>query len=262
MKAYGKAIITGEHSVVYGYPALAMRLPLYREIKLVTGFTDNKLFLNILDIFAKKFALQISNISFVESGNLPIGSGLGSSAAFAAATCKALARKFKLKISQAELFDLVQESEQFAHGNPSGVDAATVVYGGLIKFQKVAGQMKITKLKNNFLANYKIELINSGQPLETTKDMVELVAKKMENPAFAGRMQKYLQAIGQISEAIINNFDLKLISQNQKLLEKIGVVGKKAKEIIKQLSKKGVVAKITGAGGVKSGSGMIISLCT
>ena len=60
MKAYGKAIITGEHSVVYGYPALAMRLPLYREIKLVTGFTDNKLFLNILDIFAKKFALQIS----------------------------------------------------------------------------------------------------------------------------------------------------------------------------------------------------------
>ena len=60
----------------------------------------------------------------------------------------------------------------------------------------------------------------------------------------------------------LKNGDEKLlmdcIKKGERNLEKIGVVGKKAKNIIAEIEKLGGVGKILGGGGIKEGSGMLL----
>jgi mevalonate kinase len=49
-----------------------------------------------------------------------------------------------------------------------------------------------------------------------------------------------------------------LLDTNGKLLEEMGVVGEKVKELSEELRGMGYFVKITGAGGIKTGSGMMI----
>lgn len=50
---------------------------------------------------------------------------MGSSAAVAVAVARALFAYYKKELTDSELWDIVQSSEKIAHGNPSGIDAAT-----------------------------------------------------------------------------------------------------------------------------------------
>ena len=77
--------------------------------------------------------------------------------------------------------------------------------------------------------------------------------------------QTIIRQMGKITSKIVNCFQKQsysplsiLITQNQRLLEKLGVVSKKAKQIIRLIEKHGGSAKICGAGGIKKGSGMIL----
>ncbi|EUJ25993.1 mevalonate kinase [Listeria floridensis FSL S10-1187] len=67
---------------------------------------------------------------------VPIGRGLGSSAAVAASITRALFRYFNKHLTDEKLLKFVNQSERIAHGNPSGVDAVTVVTGQPVWFQK------------------------------------------------------------------------------------------------------------------------------
>ena len=63
--------------------------------------------------------------------------------------------------------------------------------------------------------------------------------------------------------AALKNGDEKLlmdcIKKGERNLEKLGVVGKKAKKIIQKIESLGGAAKILGGGGVRKGSGMILA---
>ena len=52
---------------------------------------------------------------------------------------------------------------------------------------------------------------------------------------------------------------IEIIRQGERNLEEMGVVGKKAQEMIREIEEIGGAAKITGGGGIKDGSGMILS---
>ena len=49
------------------------------------------------------------------------------------------------------------------------------------------------------------------------------------------------------------------MNENQALLEEIGIIADSVKDTIRQLQKLGAFCKITGAGGLKSGSGFILA---
>ena len=51
---------------------------------------------------------------------------------------------------------------------------------------------------------------------------------------------------------------MQTIKQNQRLLEQIGVVSKSTMKLIRQIESQKGVAKISGAGGIKTGSGIVI----
>lgn len=265
----GKYILTGEHSVVYGEPALVCELQRKLCVELVpmtqlssqqTPAKQSEYEKHILALFAQKFGCDVSSIRLQVNSELPQKSGLGSSAAFAHAVLKELADHFSIPLTQEELFKLVLQAEAFVHKNPSGIDPCAVVYGGLHTFQKDIQTNELAKEKIRLSRKYELLLVNSGHATETTGMMVQRVADLVRSKP---ETITTIQTIGNISTAIVaqlssGNFDGELLDENQQELEKLGVVGNKAQSIITKITKTGAHAKITGAGGVATGSGWIL----
>jgi len=77
--------------------------------------------------------------------------------------------------------------------------------------------------------------------------------------------QALMKEVGALTAHILeqvsqNSFEASMIKENQRLLERMGIVGKKAQAMVKQIEAAGGVAKVTGAGGVGDGSGMLLAL--
>lgn len=253
----GKVIISGEHSVVYGYPALVTSINLGITVSISSKKDGSSLpphIQHILEIFRIFSSKTLEGFSFTITSTLPQNSGLGSSAALAYALFQACASWEGLTLTQDQYFSLIQEAEIFAHGKPSGIDASAVVYQGCLHFQKKDGA--ITRKRIEVKHFPQLFLIQSGKAVESTKEMVEHVAKLQEKDTM-------LQQIGNVTEHIEEQmvqqrFDGKLFSENERLLEKIGVVGDHAQSMIGSIEKNGGFAKIAGAGGIIQGSGMIL----
>jgi mevalonate kinase len=180
--APGKIILSGEHAAVYGHPAVVFAVNLKSTatvslaIKKVAKSNDEipAVFIEkILSIFEDTFHVSTQNIALSLQTELPIQSGMGSSASLAAAAFKALALWFETTLSKEQLFTMVQETEKIFHGTPSGIDASAIVFGGLMSFQKLEGTYKREQIeiKNGIFPTF--FLINSGKPVETTKEMVD-----------------------------------------------------------------------------------------
>lgn len=263
----GKIILTGEHSVVAGHSAILANIDLGISAHATTGLLNDQqqqdhYLQHILQIFVKFAdvnkldvikAQDVNKVQLEFDSKLPTKSGLGSSAAFAAATLTELANFYSYPLDEAQLHELVWQAENFIHGQSSGADPAIVVYGGLIAFKK--GQVQ--RLSSTALIDKQFFLIDSGEASESTGEMVALVASQSVN-------QMILQEIGQLSQKMLINlkrgaFLPQLLNDNQLLLEQIGVVGAKARAIIADLQQTGACCKITGAGGVKTGSGYILA---
>ncbi len=243
----GKAILAGEHAVVYGEMALAAQISLGVRARVVEGKKEA----NIIILKAIEIAGGSNDIGVLVESELPIGAGLGSSAAVAAATIKAVRKYLGKTIEKEELFELTMECERIAHGNPSGIDPATVVYGGLIAFTKGKPIEKLVIKKP-----IEVLLVNTGKPEETTKEMVELVAKR------EGK-ERIITEIGRITKEVRERLVVgeetgELFNKNGILLEELGVVGERAISLADKLRGLGAAVKITGAGGVASGSGMML----
>ncbi|MFZ2199759.1 MAG: mevalonate kinase [Microgenomates group bacterium] len=244
----GKVILAGEHAVVYGKMALATSISLGVSVGVVENDWSPK---NPLIDKAIEVAGGDENIQVKIVSELPIGSGLGSSAAVSVATIRAVREYLGKPIDNGELFNLTMECEKLAHGNASGIDPTTVVYGGLIAFTK--GQpFERLEIKNPI----KLLLVNSGKPAESTKEMVELVANNPENRQV---IDKIARLVEEVREKLVDGSEVsELLNQNGLLLEELGVVGERAKGLSRELREIGARVKITGAGGVKTGSGMMV----
>jgi len=239
-----KLIIHGEHSVVYGKPALSAAI-------------DKRITINLIQ---KDKKIEISAKS-----NIPIGIGLGSSAALSAASAAVLSQTFNLDLSLDQINDLAYDFEREFHGNPSGADNTIVTFGGFLWFRKEAEYLKLTKIINpkEFKLIPEFVLINTGKPTETTAEMVAQV-KKLYN-----RRPKHTQKIlndqetqtQKCREALKNNRP-RLLKESfrlgQRNLAKLGVVSDKTKMLIYAIELLGGVAKISGAGGKKENSGILI----
>lgn len=255
----GKVILTGEHSVVYGHTAILASLNLgvtctVKEGILSQDQEQDQYLQHILEIFYKHAQLPKIPTAIKVESNLPQKSGLGSSAAFAAAVFSELFKFHNYSLNSDRLYNLVLEAENFIHGRSSGADPSIIVYGGLIAFS----QGKVEQMSSKALENQQFFLINSGEASEATGEMVKKVAGQINNQAILQKLGVLSQKM--LSDLNIGNFNPSLLNENQDLLEQIEVVGQTAQKIIKQLQDDGAFCKITGAGGVQAGSGYILAL--
>jgi len=249
----GKVILAGEHGVVYGKTALVTTVGLRVKVR-VREVEKGKLIIKDkckdLNLIKKAVEFCEGEVGEFKNGreitvksDLPIGSGLGSSAAIGTAIVGGLLKGFSEEVKDR----VVKKIEDWQHGKSSGVDQAIVKEGGVIKYKK---RMRIEKLKIKDLPEFL--LIDSGKPVESTGEMVTAVAAnyKLQKTKY----KQIFERMGEISE----NWRVELIKENERLLEEIGVVGKKARGTIEKIEEIGGIAKICGAGGIKKGSGILL----
>lgn len=271
--APAKVILSGEHAVVYGKPALVSAV----DLKLSFSLWEDKNKIkdrNVLYIAQKikdylkrqKINFKDKPFSFKIDSNIPIARGLGSSAALSVAATVAFLEFFGGKEYPPETINnLAYKIEKRFHQNASGVDTTASCFGGLIYYRK-----EFEFLKNISVLDYKIPekiekklfLVDSGKPKETTGKMVSYVGTlNNKKTKFVYQLLNEIEKVTKrMTLALIKediNFFKQTISDNEKLLEKIGVVSSKTKKLLNNLNKFGI-GKITGAGGKHLGSGFIL----
>ena len=264
--APGKIIISGEHAVVYGYPALLASLDRRltctfdseaKAQRIESVVNDLSHAWKALKICQQNLRHKFPNIKISIDSNLPVGSGMGSSAALAVAFSAGLRKLAKLDFDQGLINDLAYKIEKVQHGNPSGGDNTVSTYGGFLWYRKEAETLRTFSQVSPKRKLPHFFILDSGKPVESTGEMVAGVKK--DTATFV--------AIEKLTRAILRHlmgeetadFE-KLIRENEHLLEKLGVVSSQTQALIRRIEKLGGVAKISGAGGAKQGSGILLVL--
>lgn len=154
-RAHAKAILFGEHAVVYGAPAIALPMPglattvqatpaavTYLESELYTGRATSapaRLGPVLTAIEAtlahlREHGVPTRGVKISIRSEVSPDRGLGSSAAVAAAIAQAVAGAYLVTLTNQECFEIAQVAERYAHGTPSGLDARTVLAAEPIHF--------------------------------------------------------------------------------------------------------------------------------
>lgn len=277
VSAPGKIILSGEHAVVYGKPEIiaAVNRRLEVTLKEIEGAAKSLIFssqesTDLLKFAVKKVfkilgqplqrALKIS----VDS-EIPVGSGLGSSAALAVAVTTGLFKYFNQPIDRKKINEIAYKIEKRQHGAPSGGDNTIVTYGSFLWYRKETEFLKIFEPLKFKASNFpKFILINTGRPQETTGEMVAGVRrlyerKKIQTERILNEMEKVTKEMLVVLSQARKGKIMSVIKRNERLLEKLGVVSFFGRKVIKEIEKKKGVAKICGAGGKKKGSGILLA---
>jgi len=271
VSAPGKIILSGEHAVVYGYPEILSAI----NRRLSVEIEETVLGLDIQPIEGKslveyavemiKARLKISghkNLKIRINSQISIGGGLGSSAAFAVAITAAFFEFLKLPRSLKKINEIAYEIEKKQHGTPSGGDNTVSTYGGFLLYRKETETFKVfSPLKTKVFPS--IYLMYSGKPEESTGEMIKTVKDFiLRSPKEAEKIFKETEKITRNFSRFLSGEELNfggLITRNERLLEQLGVVSVKTKRLIQKIESTGGSAKISGAGGVKGDSGIILA---
>ena len=238
----GKIIITGEHSVLQGCPAIAAACSRYVTNHLTANDTGKIEFLDKEPQPPVAYNMP-SGVTMEFSSTLPSGSGMGSSAAVAAAAFAGLCMITGNRIAPEAMLESVIRCENIIHGTSSGLDPAAVIYGGMVK--KANG--KITPCPLSIPLQFYI--VNTGKPVCSTGEAVA-EAKKHFNPTLISRFTETAEKIEQHLETGDLASIIADVQENEKLLEAIGVVPVRVQDFARKAESLGMGFKISGAGAV------------
>lgn len=273
--AAGKAILLGEHAVVYGRPAIAVPVSGVRAQVRVTPLAPGEgvrivaedlgctfglesdepderalplqaTVRNALDYFgchAEGLALRIAIRSAI-----PVARGMGSGTAVATAIVRALAAFAGCDIAPQALSDLVYRTEVLLHGTPSGVDNTVVAFEQPVYFRR-----GVELAPQRVGAALSLLIADTGVPSRTRDSVAQVHQGWQSDPA---RYERLFGAIGALVEAArdaIAQGDIatlgELMSGNQRLLVELGVSSPELDRLVSAATAAGALgAKLSGGG--------------
>lgn len=271
--ACGKAILLGEHAVVHSQPAIAIPLSNKRvkvriepqilaptgKIRVISPVLDIEQDLDTLPdnhpvfqavhlTLAELNVCQTPSCSLHISSTLPISSGLGSSAALAVATTRALSEFLGHPLDHDTVNRIAFECETHVHGKPSGVDNTVITYEKPILFQKGKNIEFVEPGRTFFFV-----LADSGVSKLTLTSVSGLAQLLEDNPA---RIQPKLEEIGQLTiegKRALFDGDIQslatAINRNQEILKTLELSCPELDLLVEKAMKAGALAaKLTGGG--------------
>jgi mevalonate kinase len=276
--APGKAILLGEHAVVYGQPAIAVPVSQVRARAIISARPDKQsgwvsvqapnigleaaldelpanhpLSRVIMSVFEATGISQPPALTIRITSTIPIAAGLGSGAAVSVAIIRALSAFLGRPMADEQVSNLAYEVEKLHHGTPSGIDNTVITYEKPVYFTKNgesgAGQVETFRVANPLT----IVIGDSGVPSPTGVAVGDVRSAWQKNTVFYEGLFERTGAIVKRARQAIENGDIPLLGQlmdeNQELLAQIGVSSDELDRLIEAARQAGAYgAKLSGGG--------------
>ncbi|WP_413561189.1 mevalonate kinase [Bdellovibrio sp. HCB209] len=188
--AFGKWILMGDHAVIRGYPSLVFPIPSRTlELKYTPG--DKPLALDLVGEHGHELqllfwgvlerALQLKNISRPNftgtlrmESSLPVGAGMGASAALCVALTRWLGHLGY--VQESEYFDFARSLEDLFHGESSGIDISVALSGEGLRFVRNGERKQVVpKWKPRWYISYSGK---RGVTVDAVNKVKDLLAKQ------------------------------------------------------------------------------------
>jgi mevalonate kinase len=296
VSAPGKVTLLGEHAVVYGKPALVSAID-RRLYVTVEGRADSAIKVSALDLhipgliltfkegskdylietdydrivdamgYVRK-AIEISSkhlgsksgVNVTIKSEMPVGAGLGTSAAIAVGTIAAYTRLLGHELDQDDLARLGHLTELEVQGTASPMDTAISTLGGTIFIRPTRTRPHIEKVR---LGAPLPSVVGYTEREAGTADLLKRVkALRDAEPKVVDSVMEAIAGVVEEGKSALAKGDLagmgRLMNINHGLLEALGVSSKRLNDMVYSSRSAGALgSKMTGAGG----GGCMIALC-
>lgn len=262
--AHGKIILLGEHAVVHGTQSVATALDRGARATASRGKGPFTLFVPAWNLsvrlddgspnaaavlaLSRTLGIGLDRTAVTVDVEVPSRSGLGASASVAAALARSLVTLDGQTPSMDRLFKAVQASEEVFHGNPSGLDAACALHGGVLRFSKGSGPTRLA------LHPPPMIVVHSGAPGETRTTVSRFAERLDASPREGADRIDRIDRIVAEGIAALEREDLPalgaLMNENHDHLAWFDVSSPGLDRIVRIARDEGALgAKLTGGGG-------------